>query len=511
MLRMSSSASSKPTNAANTGKTGFDQSSLSAAVYGWLFFALILFLLQTLPYLSYRWVTDESWFAGTGYSIFLRHGVANPAFGANYLVSRFDAHPPGTALVIAAAFHLFGVSQISARLGSLLAGMAIILLTYRLARNVIGQQGALVAAFLVATNNFVVLTSRTARPEALTTMAVLASLLAMLHYIGSGRVIWAFVSGLLMALATMFHVTMAGFLISAAALALLAPRRQGGFSLKGAVVFGSAYALGLLPFAVWILTAPLGRAGFAQEYLHRATGSPLWFRILEEQHRYSDLFGINMLHGHGLESFPVRLPIPLCILAASLLLLKLRRQWFYLELLLLVPTLLWLAYTPDKMSRYFVLVAPVFAFTIGAAVAATRHRRLRQIFIGIACLLAVAQMAANFMLLQTARKADYNKITAELQSVIPPGQTAYGTVTFWMALHDHPYISYERTDPWMAAKQFHARYFIAGDRVFVNGLHGDNEFYEHLRQSMAEIAAQSKLVAEFPDPYYGDLKIYQLP
>ena len=66
--------------------------------------------------------------------------------------------------------------------------------------------------------------------------------------------------------------------------------------------------MGLLPFAVWILTAPLGRAGFRQEYLNRAVGVPLWSKFLQEGHRYSDLLGLNMLHGHGLEHIPVGYP-----------------------------------------------------------------------------------------------------------------------------------------------------------------------------------------------------------
>jgi 4-amino-4-deoxy-L-arabinose transferase-like glycosyltransferase len=475
-----------------------------------LIFAFVLYLLQTLPYLSYRWITDESWFAGTGYSIFLHNGIANPAFGSNYLVSRFDAHPPGTALAIAAGFHLLGVGQIGARLGSVLAGLTIVLLTYLLARDVIGKQAALVATFLVATDNFVVLTSRTARPEALTAMAVLASLLAIKQFAKNGRIAWVFSSGLLMAVATMFHITVAGFVLSLGILAFFLDRRRGGFPLKGVAAFGCGYLLGLLPFATWILTAPLGRAGFTQEYLSRAAGASFYLRFLGEGRRYSDLLGFHMMHGHGLESIPVRLPIPLFFLATSLLLWKMRRRWFHLELLLLVPTLLWLAYVPDKMSRYFVIISPILALTIAAAVACTgENRRLHRVLMALSCLVVGAQMSANFLLLYQARQANFNKVSAELRSVIPPDQTAYGTITFWMALHDRTYISYERTDPWMAADQFHARYFITGDRVQVNGLPGDEEFYARLRQSMASVVAQSTLIAEFPDPYYGDLKIYR--
>ena len=94
--------------------------------------------------------------------------------------------------------------------------------------------------------------------------------------------------------------------------------------------------------------------------------------------------------------------------------------------------------------------------------------------------------------------------------MIPSGQTAYGTVTFWLALHDRLFISYERTDPWIAANKFRARYFIAGDRIMTNGEGGGEAINQSLNRSMAEVIDQSRLVGHFPDPYYGDLKIYEL-
>jgi hypothetical protein len=130
------------------------------------------------------------------YSIAHGNGVADPAIGPNDLENHFDARPPGTAIVISAFFRLLGTGQISARLGSILAGLTIIFFTYRLARDVIGEEGALTATFLIATDNLIVLTSRSARPEALTTMAILASLLAMKQYARSDRIVWAFLSGL---------------------------------------------------------------------------------------------------------------------------------------------------------------------------------------------------------------------------------------------------------------------------------------------------------------------------
>jgi hypothetical protein len=342
-------------------------------------------------------------------------------------------------------------------------------------------------------------------------MAILASLLAMKQYILKNFIGWAFLSGLFVAMGTMFHITLLGYIVSFGILAIIFDIRRGEFQLRGAISYTAGYGLGLLPFAAWIFVNPSGKIGFQKEYLNRAAGLPLWSKFLSEGHRYSDIFGINMFHGHGLESIPVRLPIPVFFVVASLLLWKLRRQWFYLELLLLAPSVLWLIYTANKSSRYLAILAPVFALAMGAAVSCTgANRKLHRFVLVSCCLVVAAQLSANIFLLHAARDANYNKVAAELRSVIPPGQTAYGTITFWLALHDRPFISYERTDPWMAADQFHARYFITGDRELTNGSPGDEVFTEDLRQNIAEVTAHSRLVGHFYDPYYGDLNVYEL-
>ena len=126
--------------------------------------------------------------------------------------------------LIFAVFLLFGISQISSRPGSIFAGVTIIFFTYLLARDLISKQGALVAVFLVATNNFVVPTSHAARPGALAAMVVLFSLLAMEQLGEDGRILRAFASGLLVAVAAMVHVTVAVFVVSAGILVFVLDR-----------------------------------------------------------------------------------------------------------------------------------------------------------------------------------------------------------------------------------------------------------------------------------------------
>jgi 4-amino-4-deoxy-L-arabinose transferase-like glycosyltransferase len=476
----------------------------------WLFLALALFLLQALPYLSHRWVTDESWYAGPGYSVANGNGMRDPAIGPNDLENHFDARPPGTALVIAAAFKVLGVSQTSARIGSIFAGLLVILLTYELSRDVLGTSGALIATFAVATDNLLVLTSRTARPEALTTMCIFAGLLAMKFYFKRRAAWYCFLAGILMALGTMFHITLLGYIVSFGLLAIYIDWKCRSFLLRGALLYTVGFAVGLVPFAVWILTAPQGKEGFRTEYLSRAVKTPLLIKLVHEGHRYSDFLGFNVLHGHGLDWLPIRLPIPLILLFASYLLWKRKREWLYLELLLLVPSLLWLVYTVNKSSRYLSILAPAFALVLGAAVASTKNdpRRKRGMLV-LTMFVICAQGASNIFLLNGARKADYNKVETELRSVIPAGETVYGTITFWLAFHDRSFISYERTTPTMAADTYKAKYFIVGDRMMTIG-DPEDSFYEGLRSQLQKVKSNGTLVGHFPDPYYGDLEVYRI-
>ena len=479
--------------------------------YGWLCCAIALFLLQVLPYLSHRWVTDESWYAGPAYSIAHGGGVSDPEIGPNDLEHTFDARPPANFLVMATSFKLFGVSQVTARLGSVLAGVLIVILVFQLSIGVLGKEGAILAAFLAASDNLIVLVSRAARPEALTVMAILAALAAMQQHAKRRTIVWAALSGLLMAVGTMFHITLLGFIVSAGLLAIAIDKRRGDFPLRGAFFYSLAYLAGLLPFGLWLSSNPIRRKGFQYEYLSRTGGQGFLAKLAAESHRYADLLGYKLLHGHGLEAVPVRLPIPLFFLFATWLLWRYRRTWFYLELLLIIPTMLWLVETVNRSSRYLSLLSPIIGFTIAAAVAATRGRdKLHRVMLAGAVLVIAAQVGANLILLKGARRADYDKVGAELRSVIPQGQTAYGTITFWLALRDSPYISYERTEPWMAANKFRARYFIVGDPTMSNGGDWDGVFYSKLLSQLTEVEAHSDLVGHFPDPYYGDLKVYRL-
>jgi len=478
----------------------------------WLLIALTLFLLQVLPYLSCRWLPDESWYAASAYSLIQDGTLRNLAFGPNDVESRLDARPPGTALAMAAAFKCFEVTPWVARIPSVLAGMVIVLLIYLLARKVFGVDVAIISVFVAATDNLIVLCSRSARPEALATMSVLLTSLAMLIYWRHHKASYAFIAGLAMALATMFHVTVMGWVVAVPVLIIFLDMCKGRIRIYGVLSFTVAYLLGILPYAIWLLTAPFGVTVFRRVFLEKEAGWTLQQKILGEFGRYSDFFGFHQLHGNGLEWLPTRLPVPLLIMLAFMLLWRFRRLWFILGLLLLLPEVLWLAYTPNKNIRYLCLLSPFYALIVGAAFAATAsQRKLQRVLMWAIIVVVIFQAAANFYLLNSARRADFPTVARHLQAAIPAGEPVYGTITFWMALPDHPYISYERTDLFMAANDDHVQYFITGDNVMVNGnRYGDDEFYQKLRVSVAELKNVCQAIAKIPDDYYGNLEVCRL-
>lgn len=470
---------------------------------------MVLLLVQSLPFLSYRWVTDESWYTGPGFSIAQGHGIADPAIGPNDLENHFDARPPGTAMVISGFFRVFGVGPSQARLGSLLAAIVALFAAGFLAYEYLEEWGALATVLVLATDNFLVASARTARPEALTTMAVMLSLVAMARYSrAEAKFGWAFFSGLLMALAAMFHITVLGFVISFGLLAIISDIRLKRSPFRGAASYSVGFLLGLVPFAVWILTNPSGKQGFRMEYLARVHET-LAMKLIHEGKRYSDMLGFHQLHG-GFAWVPVRAFVPFCLIVALGLVYRLRRQWFWTELLLLVPTLFWFIETANKSSRYFALAAPFVALSIGSCVALSQSQmKLRKLVLPAIILLVVMQLGSNLLLLKAASHANYNKVGQELESVVPIGEPIYGTITFWLALRNHPYFSYERTTPKMAEQQYGVRYFVLGDRMMTQGEPWDAAFYSDMNSYLADLRVRSTLVGSFPDPYYGDLEVYR--
>src|SRR5262245_33699410 len=82
---------------------------------------------------------------------------------------------------IAAAFHAFGVSEFTARLPSALAAIATVVLTFAIARGLLGARRAVVAAAVVATSPLVLAFARLVIFDMLLTALVTGTLLCLLN------------------------------------------------------------------------------------------------------------------------------------------------------------------------------------------------------------------------------------------------------------------------------------------------------------------------------------------
>lgn len=118
-----------------------------------------------------------------------------------------DVNPPLYYLLSWVSEQLFGLSVQSLRLVSLLAGVALIPLTFLLGRRVAGVGVGLVAGLIVALSPFLIFYSTEARAYAFVTVLVLAASLALLTALASGKSAWWIAYGALSCAALYCHYT----------------------------------------------------------------------------------------------------------------------------------------------------------------------------------------------------------------------------------------------------------------------------------------------------------------
>jgi 4-amino-4-deoxy-L-arabinose transferase-like glycosyltransferase len=185
--------------------------------------------------------------------------------------------PPLFPLAIGGLYRLFGVHLALARTFQILVGVAVVALTYLLARRLFSPGVALVAASLVAVNPYLILMSSYLLTEILYTALLLAGLLALeagrsRGREGAARLAPAALAGLLFGLATLTRAN-AGLLV-VMVVGGVAALGSGGVARRlgqGAVVL-VAVAAALAPWAIrnharlgeWVLLTTNGGMTFYQ-------------------------------------------------------------------------------------------------------------------------------------------------------------------------------------------------------------------------------------------------------
>jgi 4-amino-4-deoxy-L-arabinose transferase-like glycosyltransferase len=472
--------------------------------------ACALFLAQTVPLLSHRWVEDESWQCIPAYALLKEGRIRNPTFAGTDSEYKVCVKPPGHTFLLLPTFRWLGVGVWQARLPSILAGLGVVILTFLLGSELAGPNVGVLSAWLVATDNFLFLAARTARPEVFVAFCGLLAALPVLRSQDSRSAAAGLCSGLAVGAAMLFHpngvamaVGIAGLLLAQDGAAFWRDRRVWSFGMTVVAV-----AMG---FLIWTHSTPAHAEAFASTY-SRAEKVPLLTKLRQESLRYSDYLGISNLRLRVATRLPLRAHIAAVILAAFGVLAWKNHRALTVLLILAIPYLLWFVYEINKTSRYFAILAPIFAVAVAAAAAAlVAHRKSRLIVIAACLLFGLSQLAGNAFLLYKSRSSSYGTVQRELRQLIPPGSSVYGAITFWMALHDYTYYSYDRMPFKYAIAQRRPEYLILNDRVMVRGMGWGLDDWAALRTEANEFARnRGRLVGFVRNPFYGELEIYRI-
>ena len=472
--------------------------------------ACLLLLFQSIVLLKTRWVEDESWNTDCA-ATYLREGRLRMSSFPADTASQVDTRPPLMPLTLAAAYKFFGIGVFQSRVFAVIAGILTVVVVFFLGVELGGPHLGGLSALLVAADSFLVAAARTTRPEIFTTLSCTLGLLLFYQSRRKQSVGLSVLAGVAVGIAMNYHPLGIGM---AAAIGLLYAMESGwgAFRQLRAWAFAGACVLSVVPFVLWIRSTPVHYRAFKEVYLGRAAIPYLW-KLQTEVGRYADFLGISNQRFGLPFRVPVRLHIVLIVAGAFVWLYRTKRRLALELAACLAVNMLWWTFLVNKGPRSFAFFAPILALVVATSLLyAVRTRGWRRPAIAIGLLFVVSQVAGNAWWVYHFRKADYPEVSRQLRAIIPDGASAYGIITFYMALNDHPYYSYDRTPFAYAMARLHPEYLILYDRVMMNGSGFGLDDFADLRSQLREFTSGggATLAGEVDNEFYGNLKVYKV-
>jgi 4-amino-4-deoxy-L-arabinose transferase-like glycosyltransferase len=470
--------------------------------------ACLLLVLQFVVFLRTRWVEDESWISDEAWTLVQQGTIRMPIFPADPR-SGADTTPPVYPRSLAASFALFGLGIPQARLLSLLASLALVIVVFRLATDIAGPFCGSVAALLMATDNFVLVTMRTARPEPLTALLVWAALFFCYRAVRSDSMILGLASGAMCGLGMTCHPLAAPFFGLVGLFYLV---HYGRRFWRAPVVwaFSITAVQPVVVYVAWCFSDAAHIACFRNMYVNAAV-SPFRERLLGEADRWADFIGLGSQRVSLPFRVPLRLHVILILLAAFVFVCRVNRRLALVAGAIFLVNFAWFLYMVNKGPRYLVLLSPLFAILLGYWAAKSQAGRWRWAASAAVGLVLLTQAAGNAYWLYKYRVADYPRVAEQLRRIVPPGASVYGITTFWLALNDRTYYAYDRTPFQYAITKLHPQYLILHDRVMDHGSgHGVDDFVRLRQQATDFVSAHGTLAGRVSNDFYGDLEIYRI-
>ena len=467
----------------------------------------VLMLAESLILIHTRWVEDDNWYSVKGWTLATEGRIRIPVFP-------FDGEHVSNvittlhALTLGGVFKLFGLGIVQARLTSGVFATLLVIVIYHLASDIAGPAYALVAALITATDSILLVAARTARPEAETAFFCWLAMLLIERALSRGSPRLGFYAGLSCGLGLICHPMAFPFFCAMALFCCAQYRKRVIASpVTGASLGGVAMVV--VPYLAWCFSDVPHRAAFQAGYLDRIPLA-LHDRIMGELMRWSDFIGVSSLRVPLLPHVPLRLHIVVILAAAFWIFARKARPYGLAALALLLLNLGWLLFMVTKTPRYVAILAPLFAIVVaylGVAAHGLWARRAAALAI---LLVLLTQIGGNLFWLYRYRAADYPKVASELQKIVPQGASVYGVITFWMALHDRVYYSYERTDFDRAITELRPQFLILYDRVMVHGS-GYTDDWARLREDEASfVRTRATVAGTVSNEFYGDLVVYRV-
>jgi hypothetical protein len=267
-----------------------------------------------------------------------------------------------------------------------------------------------------------------------------------------------------------------------------------------------------VPYVVWVSADPVHLRAYREMQALGTVMQQAPSRVQGELVRMRDFLGMANQKLNLPIAVPARAPVAILIVIGVAVLYARNRRLFAYIGILLIACLGWWFYLANKSVRSTAVGAPVFAIVVAAAAVlfSTTPRR-RQAAI-LACLIyAVDQIAGNLYLVYRFRSADYVGLTAQLRNTIPPQESVYGASTFWLALYDRRYTSYDRAPFEYTMANLKPRFLILNDRVLLHGSgFGADDFADVRVKANAFVHDHADKTAVLSSPFYGDLEIYKV-
>jgi 4-amino-4-deoxy-L-arabinose transferase-like glycosyltransferase len=479
-------------------------------------------LLLALPYLQTvpRFYGDEAWEASVGYSVAFEGRLRNPInerWGGMHI--HFVQPQFVQPFVTAAIFKIFGLSVISARMGSVLMSAIAIALLHDVMRRWFTPRTALWICLATMIHPWFFEITRRVRPEVYYLALAMAGLWCLVRWTESPRKRYAIGGGALAALATLCHPT--GGVLTAALLVgvltwLRPPRLRPliGWSLLGLIVAALPYVVHTL----WAVQDP--RVDFFQQVTGRKEmiSTQVDSILGSEIHRWSHYF--QWPKGAAL--------CVLSVVAWAAALYRSSRADKAVATTILAFTLLLPFTTVNTTSRYLAALSPLFCvllvrlvarlFSYAAPVESLRLALARVAGAVTAGAFAVICFAALALMFYRLHGADVNKVLDEVAAIVQRDAFVYGDMMLWMERERFQRIPYPvgttlqnrlevvpRSEIYYAVRSAWAFQTSHGVAVPPRRM---PPFRPLLTDRVC--AAFGTKVGEFRDPYFGPFEVYLL-